>query len=149
MQLKLVTPEKLLLQENITKVSVPTNRGEITILPHHIELVCTISHGELKVTTETGKSFEIAIFGGFMHVDKDGHVNILADSAMRLNEISDNAMNDALLRAKEKLNDPKLSEQEYAKVFASLEKAMIGMRLARKHARRKNNPITSEGVMEE
>ena len=43
LQLKIVTPEKLILDEEVESVSVPTTEGEITVLADHIPLIASLS----------------------------------------------------------------------------------------------------------
>ena len=43
LQLKIVTPEKLILEELVDSVTIPTTEGEITILPDHIPLIASIT----------------------------------------------------------------------------------------------------------
>jgi F0F1-type ATP synthase epsilon subunit len=43
LQLKIVTPEKLILEEEVESVTIPTTEGEITVLADHIPLNCRIS----------------------------------------------------------------------------------------------------------
>ncbi|MBU4347475.1 F0F1 ATP synthase subunit epsilon, partial [Patescibacteria group bacterium] len=40
-QFEIVTPERIVLKEKITQVTVPTKQGEITVLPNHIPLVAS------------------------------------------------------------------------------------------------------------
>lgn len=43
LQLKIVTPEKLILEEMVDSVTIPTTEGEVTILPDHIPLIAGLS----------------------------------------------------------------------------------------------------------
>ena len=45
LKLKIVTPEKLILEDMIDQVTIPTTEGELTILPDHITLIAGISSG--------------------------------------------------------------------------------------------------------
>ena len=47
LQLKIVTPEKLILEEEVESVTVPTTEGEITILADHIPLVAGLASGDI------------------------------------------------------------------------------------------------------
>src|SRR5258708_4957509 len=44
LKLKIITPEKLILEEMAEGVSLPTTEGEITILPDHIPLIRSEEH---------------------------------------------------------------------------------------------------------
>jgi hypothetical protein len=47
------------------------------------------------------------------------------------------------------MREQTLSEEEYAKVAASLERSLSRLTIARKHAHRRERPITSEGIFKE
>ena len=49
MILKIVTPEREVLSDTVDQVTLPTQDGEITILPHHIALVSVLKPGELVI----------------------------------------------------------------------------------------------------
>jgi F0F1-type ATP synthase epsilon subunit len=42
--LKLISPERILLDEEITEITAPTKSGEITILAGHESMVTQLSH---------------------------------------------------------------------------------------------------------
>ena len=46
LKLKIVTPERLVLEEMVDQVSLPTTLGEITILPDHIPLITGLASGK-------------------------------------------------------------------------------------------------------
>jgi F-type H+-transporting ATPase subunit epsilon len=83
---QIVTPERVVLKEQILQVSVPTKMGEITVLPEHIPLVATLVPGVIETIKENGDKEIISVSGGFIEVLKD-KVVILADTAERADEI--------------------------------------------------------------
>ena len=46
---KIVTPEKVVLEKEISKATIPTVDGEITILPNHRSYIAGIKAGEILV----------------------------------------------------------------------------------------------------
>lgn len=146
---KLVTPEKVVEELELVSLSVPTPLGQITILTNHANLITQISAGELTVKTVGGEKKELAVFGGVLQVMHKGEVRILADTIDRLEELSESVTQEAVQRAKAQLANTKLSDEEYTTTFASLERALVSLRLARKHAHRRKSPVTGEGVLEE
>ena len=101
--LKIVTPERLILEEMVDQVTLPTTEGEITILPEHISLIAKLASGEL-VAVEAGEHIPMAITGGFLEVkNKDGEttVAVLADFAEHVSEMTDDAIAKAKARAEE------------------------------------------------
>lgn len=79
--LKIVTPEGLALDEQVSSVTLPSSQGEIGILPQHIDYNGLLGVGLLtysKVGASTvGKA---VVSGGFCQFG-DGTLTILADSA--------------------------------------------------------------------
>jgi F-type H+-transporting ATPase subunit epsilon len=142
--LKLVTPEKTVLEQELVSLTCPTNLGQITILPGHTTLVATLIPGELHAKT-AANDFYIFVSGGFVQVNPNSQVVILADSAEHHHEIDEKRALEAQERAKKALAEQKLSDEDYAKVTASLERSLSRINVVRKHSHRKN-PLAGEGV---
>lgn len=103
LQLKIVTPEKLILEELVDSVTIPTTEGEITILPDHVPLVATIASGDI-VAISDGENIPMAVVGGFVETKKEGEitaVTILADFAEHVSFISDSEIEKAKARAEQ------------------------------------------------
>lgn len=146
---QLVTPEQVVLKKELTSLTCPTTLGQITILPGHAELVATLVAGELHAKTPENEEFFINVAGGVVQVKKGNEVIVLADAAEHYHEIDVQRAEEAKRRAQEALKQAQLmSDEEYAKVAASLERSLARLRISRKHARR-NAPITGEGVFNE
>jgi len=104
LQLKIVTPEKLILEELVEYVSLPTKEGEITILPNHIPLIAPLSSGDI-VAFMSGEHLPVAVVGGFVEVKNNEHgqteVAVLADFAEHVASISDEIIEKAKAKAEE------------------------------------------------
>lgn len=144
---QLVTPERVVLKQELASLTCPTTLGQITILPNHTPLIATLVPGELHAKTEKDE-FYLNVTGGFIEVKKGSEVVILADAAEHHYEISSQRAEEAKKRAEEALKQTITSEEEYAKVAAALERSLARMRVQRKHAHKKS-PITGEGVFSE
>ena len=95
LKLKIVTPEKLILEEEVLSVTIPTKEGEITILPDHVPLIAPLASGDI-VAFVNDEYIPIAIVGGFLEV-KNGEnsmteVAILAVFAEHVGVITDEAI---------------------------------------------------------
>jgi F-type H+-transporting ATPase subunit epsilon len=146
--LRLVTPEKQLLSEEVASLTVPTENGHITILPQHAPLVATLVPGELVIRGgQRERPFHVG--GGMLRVEAGSQVTILADAAEHVEEIDIARAQEALARAKERLESEQLSDREYAATAALLDRNLARLRIARKHAHRHHAGITGEGVLEE
>lgn len=104
LQLKIVTPEKLILEELVEYVSLPTKEGEITILPNHIPLIAPLSSGDI-VAFVNGEHLPIALVGGFVEIknNEEGltEVAILADFAEHVSLLSDEVIEKAKIKSEE------------------------------------------------
>lgn len=138
---QLVTPEKTVLSEELASLTCPTNMGYITILPGHVPLVATLTPGELHTKTEKGEDSYIFVSGGFVQVNPDSKVIVLADQAEHHYEIDEQRAKEAKKRAEKELAERKMSGEEYAAVAASLERSLARINIKRKHAHRKQSSI--------
>ncbi|MCU0680061.1 MAG: ATP synthase F1 subunit epsilon [Planctomycetes bacterium] len=121
---EIVTPERLVLREEILQITVPTQEGEITVLPEHIPLVSILKPGVIEVKRE-GKPNEIMfVSGGFIEVQKDKIV-ILADSAERGHELDEKQIEEAKAKAEDLKNKSKhLDNVEFTKIASLLEREL-------------------------
>lgn len=106
LKLKIITPERVVLEERVDSVTIPTMEGEITILPGHVPLISGLKSGDI-VAHKGGEPIPMAVSGGFIEVtqnDEGGEVAILADFAEHVSEISDEAIVKAKARAEELAN---------------------------------------------
>ena len=101
LKLKIVTPEKLILEDTVDQVTIPTTEGEITILPDHVSLIAGIASGDV-VAMAHGEHIPMAVVGGFLEVkniDGQTEVAILADFAEHVVDITDIAIEKAKARS--------------------------------------------------
>jgi len=127
--LDIVTQEKRLLTVETSRVTVETEMGEITVLPGHIPLLAKLTEGILRYEDDKGREEIIAIFGGFLEVDTEGKVSILADSAVRAKDIDLAKVKRAESEAKTTLSDKK-REVEFAQAEAALKRTWLELKAA-------------------
>ncbi|MDI6777904.1 MAG: F0F1 ATP synthase subunit epsilon [Patescibacteria group bacterium] len=139
---KIVTPEKTVFESEIDQLTIPTQEGEITVLPDHIPLISVLAPGEL-VAKKGSEETAMAVSGGMIEVRKN-EITILADTAERAEEIDIARAEEAKARA-QKLKDEKirLDETEYATAAAILEKNLARIKVARKHLTKRGMKINS------
>ena len=78
---ELVTPEKLVMSEDVHMVVVPGTEGEFGVLAGHAPFMSTLRDGELAVYRTAGAAPEkINVNGGFAEVSDRG-LTVLAESA--------------------------------------------------------------------
>jgi F-type H+-transporting ATPase subunit epsilon len=140
---QLITPERTVLEKELTSLSCPTTMGLITILPNHITLVAELAPGEIHAKSDK-EDFYMFVAGGFVEVKKGNRVVILADAAEHHFEIDAKRAEEARTKAQKDLAEKKIGSQDYAQVAAALERSLSRLNLARKHASRRSPRINSE-----
>lgn len=132
---EITTPERTVLTTEILKVTVPTKKGEITVLPGHIPVVASLVSGVMEVTDENGELELIAVSGGFLAIMPENKVVVLADTAERAPEIDAEKAEEARRIAEEERERQK-TEQFDMKRFTDVN-ASISKQLARERAANK------------
>jgi len=135
--LEIITPEKVVLTDEVSEVIVPTESGQIAILPKHVGLFSKIVPGELIVKKGENEQI-IAITGGFLEVSKN-KVTILADYAIRAENIEVAKALEAKERAEELMKE-KTTERESAMIEGQLRRAILELKVAGKHKTRSPKP---------
>ena len=130
---KIVTPEHIVYENEISSVSIPTTTGEITILPNHIPLVSVVAPGEMKIKDASGEQI-LAIAGGFVEVRTNNEVVILADNAERADEIDVARAEAAHKRAEEAMQQAKnVQDVDFARLQAVMERELNRVRVGKKY----------------
>lgn len=130
LHLKIVTPEKLVIDEEVSGVNVSTEQGAIGILPNHVNLMAKLAPGEL-VIKKGGKADSMAIGDGFLQV-ADNVLTVMTDLATYAQDIDERAVEEAKKRAEQAMEQT-LSDEEYAETLANLEKSLAQLRIKRRH----------------
>jgi F-type H+-transporting ATPase subunit epsilon len=85
-RLRIVTPERALLDEDVEEVIAPGSAGEFGVLPDHITFLTVLAPGRLVYRSGTRRHV-LAIFGGYAEV-ADNVMTVLAEGAERAAEIN-------------------------------------------------------------
>ena len=85
LNLKLITPARTVLQEEVEEVVANTRDGQITVLAHHTPLVTILKPGAL-IVRANGAERPLAVAGGVLEMFNNTLV-ILADTAEHAEEI--------------------------------------------------------------
>ena len=141
---KIVTPEKVVFQKEIDQLTLPTQTGQITILPNHIPLLSALQAGEMIIKNEREK-IPLAISGGFVEVKPNSEVVVLTETAEHALEIDEARAEEAKKRAEALLKDAKNKEVvDYTALAAKIEKELARLKVARKHKPSHQPTIKSE-----
>ena len=129
---EIVTPEKIVLKEEIAQVTVPTKQGEITVLPGHIPLVAGLMPGVIEAVKAGNEREIMSVSGGFIEVLKN-KVVILADTAERANEINEDRIKKARDEAEKTKSETRHFDQErFANINAKIAKELARTRAVKR-----------------
>ena len=134
--LEIISPEGQVYSGEVDEISIPTETGEVSILPHHADLYSKVTTGEA-IIHKRGKLEYIAILGGFLELT-NGNVTVLSDYAVPTDKISQAKALEAKKRA-EKLLEEKVESQDFALIERELQKAILELDIAEKAKRRQRS----------
>jgi F-type H+-transporting ATPase subunit epsilon len=103
---ELVSPERLLATLDATSAVVPGSEGDMTVMAMHAPVMTTVKPGVVSVTTTDGAVERYVIFGGFADVQADS-CTVLAESAVHVDEIDRDALEQRIQNAREDIADAK------------------------------------------
>ncbi len=132
-QLTVVTPQRLMLQEEAERVAVRTSEGEIGILYDHSPLVTPLGVGLLRA--KVGKEYRpVAISGGgFLEILPE-KVTVLADRAEYPEEIDVDRAQQAKEKAEKRLAGHRVADEEeinFTRARSSLMRALTRLEAAK------------------
>ena len=121
---KIVTPAGITYADAIEKVTIPTQAGEVTILPNHAPMVSILAAGELLVHKD-GAVVALAVSSGIIEIRPSSEVYIMADTAERAEDIDLARAEEARKRAEELLKQQSnVADVDFARIQASIEKEL-------------------------
>jgi len=83
---ELVSPERLLLSEEVEQVVIPGTEGEMTVMADHAPTMTSIKPGVITVVQAGSGREQFVVFGGFADITPDG-CRLLAESATRIADL--------------------------------------------------------------
>jgi F-type H+-transporting ATPase subunit epsilon len=131
--LEIISPEGSTYKGTVDQVTLPSIMGEITVLPGHAPLFTSLSDGEI-VIRRGQESTSITIAGGFLEV-AENHVNVIANFAIKSDEIVARQAEEAKQKAETALKQHK---DRVADLLAErdLRKSAIELKIADKLRKR-------------
>ena len=114
-ELQIVTPDRMLVQERVDEVQIPGAEGYLGVLPGHTPLLASLAVGELWYRKGQEKTY-LSIAFGFAEILPD-RVTILARIAERAEDVDLTRAESARKRAEERLHHAKPEiDQERARI---------------------------------
>ncbi len=122
--LRVVTPVRLVLEEQVDELTAPGPLGQLGILPDHAALMTTLDIGQLSYK-KSGANSVITLTGGYAEV-LDNVVTVLADAAEFPQEIDTARAENARTRAERILDDRDNADDEaLVAAEAALKRALL------------------------
>ncbi len=122
LKLEIVTPDKVVLSEEVEYVGLPGIIGQFGVLKNHVPFLSALSIGTLYYRKEDGKNRYVFVSGGFAEVTSDS-VTVLAESAERAEDIDTVRARKAKERAERRLREQR-ENIDIARAQAALQRAL-------------------------
>jgi F-type H+-transporting ATPase subunit epsilon len=128
-QFDLVSPERLLVSQQVESVIIPGAEGEMTVMAHHAPVMTTIQPGVVTVKAAGGAEERYVVFGGFADILPSG-CTLLAESAVAVKDIDRDDIARRIQEAREDAADAKDDEarskaEQFLHQLTTLEGAIL------------------------
>ena len=129
-----VSAEELIFSGEAKFVALPGEMGELGIYPRHTPLITRIKPGAVRIVrADTGAEEFVFVAGGILEV-QPGTVTVLADTAIRANDLDEAKADEAKQRAAEAMKNAK-TDIDFAAAqgeFATMAAQIAALRRFRK-----------------
>lgn len=128
LHVNLVTPDKILLNEDCIGIVIPTLNGEVQILPGHANFLSQVTPGVVIVSCQNGEQKKLMVGEGFLEVLQN-KVEVICDVARLKSEINfeqERKNRDSLTGDLEKFDKDSL---EFKRISSNLQKSLASLKL--------------------
>lgn len=122
LKVRLVTPERILVDQMADAVEVPGKNGYFEVLYGHAPLISEIGAGEVRLHGGEAADQRYVVARGFVEVLPE-RVTILAESAQKPEEIDAGAVQEQLQRGEQMWNEAGDEAKKYAEANAVIREA--------------------------
>lgn len=129
-RLAVVTPEKIIYEDDVKSLIAPGTDGYLGILSHHAPIITSLKPGKLTIKDSSGQEINFAVSGGFLE-NSGNRCTILADSAEFADEIDLKRAQESLERARQRIYD-RAGEIDTGRAQEALDRAKNRVSLAKK-----------------
>ena len=127
MHLDIVSAEEEIFSGNVKNIIAAAMMGEVGIYPKHTPMITPLKPGEIQIITEQDEEMLFFISGGVIEVQPD-IVTVLADTAIRGEDLDEAKAEESKKRAEEALAD-KSDNIDAAKALAELAQAAAQLKM--------------------
>ncbi len=127
MHVEVVSTEQLIYSGEAEFLVAPAQEGELGVYPRHVPLLTRIKPGVLRLTVPGSKDeVLVAVSGGMMEVQPT-HITVLADTAIRGEDLDEARANEAKRAAEDALKHAS-DDLDTAKAYAALAAAIAQLK---------------------
>jgi F-type H+-transporting ATPase subunit epsilon len=137
LSLKIITPKKVVLEDEVYSVTAPGMAGELTILPTHIPLFAVLKEGVVTIRKEKDESL-FSIGGGYIETDGKT-LHLLVSRAFGQDELDEKDIEEARKKAEKLLSETK-DETERQHAMQALRRSFIDMKVLKRVRRKGAHP---------
>ena len=113
-RLEIVTPDSTVYSDIVDHVVVPTANGKVDLYQHHAPLIDRLEPSDIKIQKD-GKIEYLAVGSGFVEVYAE-KVSIITDQAISVEKDNQEAIDEALKRAQDALDEGRKSNIDEAQL---------------------------------
>ena len=124
----LVTPDRLVVEDTVTSVTIPAADGEMQALSQHTPYVAGLGIGILRFSPVSGGEKEICVTGGFVEVLPE-QVTVMVRAAELPEEIDPDRAKAAMERAQKRMMHPD-NDTDMDRARAALTRAIARLKLS-------------------
>jgi F-type H+-transporting ATPase subunit epsilon len=129
-ELEVVTPQRLVLHQDVKSLEMPGKDGYLGILPGHAPLITELGIGVLTYRTN-GEAHSLTVMQGYAEVLPD-RVIILAEISERADEIDVARSRAEMEEAQAQLSKAGSGEVDWQRAATNLERAIVRLQVASK-----------------
>ncbi len=130
--LRIITPNKIVREDDVSSVTAPSVEGEITVLPRHAKLFSLLHEGIIKIKKGSQEEF-LAIGGGYLETNGT-EITLLVSRAHGQDEIDEKLTEKAIKDAEKIVRETKDETQRH-EASAILRRSVVDMKLIKKRRR--------------
>ena len=110
-KLEIISPEKIILSEDVKMVTLPSYEGEMGILKNHISIITFLRPGIIKVQKKEGNINDFFVQDGTVEYFDDNLI-VLSTSVMNIKELSKEFVDNLNKDTQEKLADKNITDHD-------------------------------------
>ncbi len=127
MKVKILSPERVFYEGDVTFIEFNTTAGMRGIYPKHVPTTMVLQPGVLKLV-EAGGEKVAALHSGFVEVLQDS-ITMLAESVEWPDEIDEKRAEEAKIRAERRIGD---DTQDHNRAELALKRAVLRLQMCKK-----------------